>query len=117
MLPSLSFIFVFKNNKCITLKELTKLAEAVADANKAIELDPAMHKAYYRKGLATLFIFSIKVIHEHSHNLLCYIFIHVISYFLFTVLHALSLKNTKLQRLLLSWVLPMHQAIQGSLVY
>jgi hypothetical protein len=30
------------------------LAEAVADANKAIELDPTMHKAYYRKGLETL---------------------------------------------------------------
>jgi len=62
-------------------------------------------------------LFSIKVIHEHSHNSLCYIFVYVLSYFLFTVLHALSLKNTKLQRLLLSWVLPMHQVIQGLLVY
>jgi hypothetical protein len=68
MLPSLACIFGFKHNKCIALMESTKLPEAVADANKAIELDPMMHKAYYRKGLVALFIFSIKVIHEHSHN-------------------------------------------------
>jgi suppressor of G2 allele of SKP1 len=57
----LASIFVFKQNKCITLKELTKLAEAVADANKAIGLDPTMHKAYYRKGLVSLFIFQLKL--------------------------------------------------------
>jgi len=59
MLPSLACIFVFEHNKCIALKELlTKLVEAVADANKAIELDPTMHKAYYRKWLVALFFFQ-----------------------------------------------------------
>jgi len=67
--------------------KLGNYTEAVADANKAIELDPTMHKAYYRKG-----------------------------YFLFTVLHASNLKNTKLQRLLLNWVRPMQMATQGLLV-
>jgi len=61
MLPPLACIYIFfKHNKFIALKELTKLAEAVADANKAIELDPTMHKAYYRKGLVALFIFFNK---------------------------------------------------------
>ncbi|ONM40092.1 SGT1 disease resistance protein homolog1 [Zea mays] len=54
MLPSLACIFGFKHNKCIALMESTKLPEAVADANKAIELDPMMHKAYYRKGAACI---------------------------------------------------------------
>lgn len=40
--------------KLILMWFLTSLnvcrAEAVADANKAIELDPAMAKAYLRKG-------------------------------------------------------------------
>ena len=94
------------------------VAEAVADANKAIELDPTMHKAYYRKGLVALFISSIKNIHDKGdlHNPLCCILIYVISYFLFTVLHASNLKNTKLQRLLLNWVRPMQMATQGLLV-
>jgi len=30
----------------------------VADANKAIELDPTMHKVYYRKWLVGLFFFQ-----------------------------------------------------------
>jgi len=34
--------------------KLGNYTEAVADANKAIELDPTMHKAYYRKGAACI---------------------------------------------------------------
>nr|CAB3473638.1 unnamed protein product [Digitaria exilis] len=34
--------------------KLGNYTEAVADANKAIELDPTMHKAYYRKGAACM---------------------------------------------------------------
>ncbi|KQK08808.1 protein SGT1 homolog [Brachypodium distachyon] len=34
--------------------KLGSYTEAVADANKAIELDPSMHKAYYRKGAACI---------------------------------------------------------------
>ncbi|XP_027110196.1 protein SGT1 homolog [Coffea eugenioides] len=34
--------------------KLNNFTEAVADANKAIELDPSMPKAYFRKGLACI---------------------------------------------------------------
>ncbi|GJN41469.1 hypothetical protein PR202_gn00849 [Eleusine coracana subsp. coracana] len=34
--------------------KLGNYTEAVADANKAIELDPTMHKAYFRKGAACI---------------------------------------------------------------
>ncbi|TVU35863.1 hypothetical protein EJB05_17770 [Eragrostis curvula] len=34
--------------------KLGNYTEAVADANKAIELDPTMHKAYFRKGAACM---------------------------------------------------------------
>ncbi|KAK3161329.1 hypothetical protein QOZ80_1BG0075800 [Eleusine coracana subsp. coracana] len=34
--------------------KLGNYTEAVADANKAIELDPMMHKAYFRKGAACI---------------------------------------------------------------
>lgn len=47
----------------------------MADANKAIELDPTMHKAYYRKGLEALFILKLKLyMKEHSRNRLSHIF-------------------------------------------
>jgi hypothetical protein len=34
-------------------------SEAVADATKAIQLDPSMSKAYFRKGLLSSFVIGI----------------------------------------------------------
>jgi hypothetical protein len=93
------------------------LAEAVADANKAIEIDPIMHKAYFRKGLVThsSFLLYIFFMRTYSHCLLYCVFIYVITDFHFVVLRASSLKNIKLRRLLLSRVLPMHLVTRGLL--
>lgn len=37
------------------------LTEAVADANKAIELDPSMAKAYLRKGYLQFYLLGLYI--------------------------------------------------------
>lgn len=45
----------------VTRTMCIKWAEAVADANRAIELDPLMAKAYLRKGWVIIIFFTFYV--------------------------------------------------------
>jgi hypothetical protein len=107
--------FRYKAKLC-TERILICLAEAVADANKAIELDPSMHKAYLRKGLVMhLFASFVKYFSNGTLPHIAYSFL-CDKKILVAARHASSWRNTKLQRLLLRWVLPMHLVTQGLLV-
>jgi hypothetical protein len=109
-------IACFLEAKLCTERILICLAEAVADANKAIELDPSMHKAYLRKGLVMHLSASfIQYSLDGTLQSIAFLFL-CDKKFLFAARHASSWRNTKLQRLLLRLVLPTHLVTQGLLV-